>query len=585
MCYEQNKAERPCGYRYEFGYQVSQNAGSKISVDLSGQLHNRRDLLAKLNSNVPHTSDTELLKDCWLRWGASMAEHLVGDYALALRDESRRVTYLARNPLGVKPLYYRIDHGVLNYGFSIPKLREACRLPVTKDLDWAAAYMLDLSFDITQTPYREIRKLPPGHWLTLEDGCNVKIERYHHWRDNAPFSTRRSSDWVDAYREVLEEAIRCRMDPDAPIGTENSGGIDSATITAYLADFLGEPGDRLHCFGFALAEQEPSFILETSQAKRIRHNHIDTEWGEEPDMIARAITAIGHPPEQLNSTSHIAFYKQCQLNGIRSLFSGFGGDEVVTNQGEKLKLELLDGHHYGALWDILAGSPVLRSLRLVRAILAGRSPPAQNAVMAENRRRNWQNQLVRTEVVERLGLRGRYMQRAIYDAPYRRINDLVLQHHLGVMTYVARLESCTAMAGAYGVDYRWPLWDVRLVQQYLSTPSIEKYGSGGIGRFLHRRAIDGIVPHRVAWKASKDMGYTQQRMRLRASTSASIIRDLEQLESSIHAQLPSLIDMNILRKYASIVAAGDRQSELPFLSRAIRNARWINEWLSTSDAP
>ena len=117
-------------------------------------------------------------------------------------------------------------------------------------------------------------KLPPGHLLTVDGEGRREPGRYHRWRDDAPAARRRDPQWVEAYREALEESTRCRMASDYPLGTENSGGIDSASVTAYLARMPGEPGDRLHCFGLALNEEEPSFILKTSQHANIVHNHL-----------------------------------------------------------------------------------------------------------------------------------------------------------------------------------------------------------------------------------------------------------------------------------------------------------------------
>jgi len=322
-----------------------------LILDFSGHIHNLGDLQTRLGLAGHNLQST--LQAAWRRWGTSLAEHLIGDYALAIQDETQRLTYLARDALGVKPLYYRIDNGRLSHGSSIPELRRRCPLPVTPDMDWAAAYMLNLSFSQTETAYKEIHKLAPGHWLTCNADGHVRIQRYHEWRDDAPAATRRDPRWVEAYREVLEEAIRCRMDPDAPMGTENSGGIDSATITAYLAHFLGEPGDRLHSFGFAYCEQEPAYILETSQAKRIVHNYIITAWMADDEAVSLGLNTLGYPQEHPNGTAHIPFYRECKQRGIHALFSGFGGDEVVTHSGHHLRKELLDGGHYAALWNIL----------------------------------------------------------------------------------------------------------------------------------------------------------------------------------------------------------------------------------------
>ncbi len=550
-----------------------------LSVDMVGQIHNLDAVRGQLA--VAETDVASVLHHAWRRWGVRMAEHLIGVFALVIKDESQKLTYLARDALGVKPLFYRIDQGALCYGWSVPELvSRSSAQPLTKDIDWAAAYLLGLSFSQTDTAYREIKKLPAGHWMTLDARGQAVISRYHHWQDNPPMASRRDPRWVEAYREVLEESIRCRIDPDAPIGTENSGGIDSATITAYLARLLGEPGDRLHSFGFAFAEQEPAYILETSQASNICHNYLIT--GRQQAVhtaAARGLAAFGYPVEHGNSISHTLFYEECQRRGIRSLHSGFGGDEIVTNQGHHLRFELLDQQQYAGLWNILPGNLLTRALRLIKAVAFQPPRPAYNRSFFRAWNQRWPHQLLRPEVVQRLQLYERYMETAIFDAPFRRINDWVLQYHLQRMQIAARLESCTVVAASYGIDYRWPLFDARLIQQYLSTPGIEKVGPNGMGRYLHRRAIDGVVPHRVAWKPSKDMGYAQLITRANAEGVARLAESVQSLEEGLHPDLEALVDHDKFKQQRAKAKQGAVDDAFGFAFRKSSSALLtLNAW-------
>lgn len=553
--------------------------GNTIFLSFTGKIHNLADLRRQLN--IAEGETLEVLTAAWLRWGELLAEKLVGDYALAIRDDHRHIIYLARDPLGVKPLYYRVTDKRLEYGFSIPQLRGRCHGRLTQDMDWAAAYMLNLSFSQTDTAYKEIKKLAPGHRLSFsDDGC-LRIHRYHHWHDAPPAASVRDPRWVNAYRSVLEEAIRCRMDLKAPMGTENSGGIDSATITAYLADFLGEPGDRLHSFSFALCEQEPTFILETSRAKRIRHNYIITD-RYEPELtqegIARSLAILGAPEEHSNASGHIPFYLECQRRGISSLFSGFGGDEVVTSHGNHLRWELWDNRQYIAMWGILSGSLPFRILRLLKLATVGRIRPSHNPLFLKIWQQRWPYQLLRPEVVQRLNLYERYMDTAIHDGPYRRTNDFILNHHLQRMQLTARLENCSVLAAAYGIDYQWPLWDARLVQQYLSTPAIEKVGPNGISRYLHRRAIDGVVPASVAWKPSKDMGYARRHREVTTAGLGPYVDIAKESLTDLHPALEQLIDNRKLHQQVSDAITGRIDWSSTFRKNVVKLA-WMNTWL------
>lgn len=430
-----------------------------ITVTGQGRLDNLPTLRSALGAEAP-ARDAPLadwLLAGWQRWGAALPEHLLGDFAFVLHDPGRGTTFLCRDPLGVKPLYYTLQQGRLIHAFSVAELRRLPGLTLTPDSDWMARYLLHLSMSDTHTGYREVFKVPPGHALTWDGHGEPVIRRYHHWRDDAPFASRRDPRWVEAYRAVLEEAIRCRMDDSAPMGTENSGGIDSATITAYLAHFLGEPGDRLHSFGFATCEQEPALILATSQARRIVHNYLITAHSPVEDWDARVdqtLSILGYPEEHGNGTSHTPIYRECQQRGIRTLYSGFGGDEVVTNPGRHLRWELLDRHQYGALWDILPGNAVTRSLRLGKVATLGRRKPAYNPHLLANWNAHWPYQWLRPELVERLNLHHEYMETARYDAPYRRINHFILERILPMPYIATRLENCSTRLGGASVSDR-----------------------------------------------------------------------------------------------------------------------------------
>lgn len=565
-----------------------------IEITISGRLDNRADLISALaldntRLKMPHGIET-IIAEAWQKWGEHLPEHLVGDFALAVEDSSAGVTFLARDPLGVKPLYYRIDNCQLSWGFSVPELQKKCPLDFTPCSGWMAQYLLSLSTDNRQTAYKEVFKVAPGHCLTIDAKGHAQERCYHFWRDDAPSAVRRDQRWVEAYRSVLEEAIRCRM-VDGPMGAENSGGIDSATITAYLAHFLGRPGDRLHSFGFALCEQEPAYILETSQAKNIVHNYIVTSRERDnpdpDDFIKQGLAAIGYPEEHGNGTGHIAFYEECRRRGIASLFSGFGGDEVVTNPGHLLRYELLDQGEYRLLWDILPGDPLRRVLRLVKATTFGRNSPAYRPTFLAAWNERWPHYILKPEVVTRLNLHHQYMESARYDAPYRRVNDFIVNFLIDAPYVSARFESCTLMAKAYGVEYNWPLWDARLVQQYLSTPSIEKVGPHGIGRYLHRRAIDPVVPKRVAWKPSKDMGYANRRSQQRVKGYTGLAEIAKRHERYMHPALEPLIDRDKWKMQIDQVAAGNPIDDgfLFAFCRSLGAVRWLNLWLYEGELP
>ncbi len=562
-----------------------------VVLSFWGRIDNRKELADKLGLDV-HTlarhTDAQLVLEGWRAWQESLPEHLIGDFAIAVIDPRRNYAFLARDPVGVKPLYYRLDANVFAFASSAAALKTLKKLPLTPDQEWMACYLWFLSMSHDKTAYSEIFKLPPGHTLAVDQYGNQQLKKWHHWRDDAPWADKRDERWVSEYREVLEEAIRCRMESDYPLGTENSGGLDSATITAYLAHFMGcTPGNRLHSFGYALCDKEPGYILETSQAKGIVHNYLITSRNNEDphQAIERGLKVLGYPEEHNLASYHIPFYTECERRNIRTLFSGFGGDEVVSNQGHLLRYELLDRKKYNLLWELLPGNVVTRSLRLLKAIAFGYPSPEYRPAFYKAWQARWPHRILRNEIAEKHNIYQRYMETARYDAPYRSISDFILQHLLRMPYISERLENCTLMAASYGTEYRWPLWDIRLVQQYLSTPAIGRVGGNGIGRYLHRKAVNGIVPERVTWKSCKNMGYNSHFRKTQRANTIMLATMAKYLGDSMPPALEELIDNVHFRQQIEWSLQYREDDELMHVCRKnMWSIVWLTKWLNQNNS-
>ncbi len=563
-----------------------------LTVAFWGRLDNRRKLAGQLEipeDRLDTLTDAQLIVSAWRRWGEAMPERLLGDFAFAVVDHKNKKLFLARDPLGVKPLYYWPHAKGLIFATAVSAMRCMKTIEPTPDAEWMARYLLltSLCMSHDRTGYCEILKLPSGHCLSVDYAGRTQLRRWHNWRDDAPVASRRDPRWLEAYREALENAVRCRMQSAYPLGTENSGGLDSAAVTAYLARLLGEPGDQLHSFGFALCEQEPEFILETSRKSGITHNYLVTDRGsidgDDEESIARNLRVLGYPQEHGNGTGHTLFYRECERLGIRTLFSGFGGDEVVTNPGGHIRHELLDQKQYGALWNVLPGNPATRVLRFGKIIATGSRRADYDPNYLRSWKARWPFLPVRAEVIERFGLYEPYMELARHGSPYRRINDWIINGLLPQGYIPTRLENCTLAAAAYGIDYCWPLWDARLVQQYLSTPAIEKVGPKGIGRYLHRRAITGTVPDKVAWKPTKDMGYGRIHLDMRETGIIGFAERARQEQTRLHPALEELLDQAKWNEQIERAAKGSVPKEFSFVFRRTTHAvAWLNQWLSSS---
>jgi asparagine synthase (glutamine-hydrolysing) len=541
-----------------------------------GRIDNREELARALGlgGGEREVSDGALIGLAWERWGRDMVARLAGDFAVAVVQPRRRRVFLARDPIGTKPLYYRCDAAGIAFASSASALK-LDGFPLSADPGWMARYLwMDTSVDARRTAYREISKLPAGHLLEAGESTRPHVERWHGWRDDPPEAARRDARWTEAYREGLEEAVACRLATAEPIGIETTGGIDSAAIVALAARRLGTPCDRLRTFGFAWSQDEPARILATSQAYGIRHNHIVTSReAPTPATLERAIAAIGYPEEHSNASGHALLYEEAEHHGIRAMLSGFGGDEAVSNGGGLARHELAAAGNLAALAGTFEGPAVLKPLRMARFLALRRR---RGNGFLDTWRERWRHRLLSDEAIADHGIAQDYFASARGDGDFERVNQSVLDR-LDRMVHATRLENCTLVGAAWGIDYRWPLWDVRLVQQYLSTPAIEKMGPHGIGRYLHRRAIADIVPAEVCWKQSKYMGpAVSPRDRV---LDAPIWGSARELRDAIPGEVQALLDPARLDAGLKLMASGSGSAEARIAVRStLVSLHWLSRW-------
>jgi len=552
------------------------------------RLDNRRDLARKLSIaavELSHTTDAQLIIASYLKWGDACVEHLVGDFSFVIFDPKNKTVFAARDHLGVKPFYYVHTDRYLILTSSARLFHALDDLRLTPSEEWIARYALFISADYEKTPWLQVKKLAPAHQLSCAANGRLVTNRYFDFIDDAPSSFTRSEEYVTAYRAALDEAVRCRLNSDFAIGCETSGGLDSSAITGLAAMFTAQGPQDLHTFGFARLEREPEFLLRTSQLHRIQNNHVYMKVGtpeEKRQLAERSLTLLGHPPEDNNGSHHELFYKDCERWGVRTLLSGFGGDEVVTNHGDLLKAELFDARKFRLLFDNVGGKLATRPLRLLRQVKRQRNRRAGESALMAKRKQLWDGMLLSDNVADRFHLEQTYVDAMRYDYEHRTINGYILQGRL-TPYLTSRLECCTLMAAARKVEYRWPLLDVRLMQQYLSTPSIEKF-SHGTTRYLHRQALQGVVPEEVRWKPTKNMG----RLALEAGNNPVdgnyLANQFQRLATELHPAVADVLDRNKLSERVTTIKNLDRhrnRSEWSIYNKQLQTYESLNEWLTT----
>jgi len=222
-------------------------ADGAIAVVFNGEIYNFRALRSELAA-AGHVfvtrGDGEVLVHGWRQWGKSLVDRLSGMFAFAVWDRARRELFLARDHLGVKPLYYAWHGGSLVFGSEIKALLPFPRLSRAIDLDALALYLECQYIPAPYSVYRDVRKLPAGHWLAVRDG---KLTIGMFWRPSyVPKHRLDDANAVDALDAELSRSVESMLVADVPLGAFVSGGVDSGVVAALATRVAGRPIDTFN---------------------------------------------------------------------------------------------------------------------------------------------------------------------------------------------------------------------------------------------------------------------------------------------------------------------------------------------------
>ena len=312
----------------ESGAQPMTTADAGAWIVFNGEIYNfvelRRDLEARGHA-FSTRSDTEVILHLYEEDGPDCVRHLRGMFAFAIHDPDRRRVVLARDRVGIKPLYYHAGPRSFVFASEIKALLRHPDVPREVDPDAIGAFLTHMYVPGPGSAFRGIRRLPPAHVLVADDS-GVAVRRY--WSLPAAAEDRPETVWREDLRATLEEAVRIHMRSDVPVGALLSGGVDSSLIVALAAPRNPDP---LRTFSVGFRE---AGVSELPWARQVaaRYGTAHTEFLLEPQGVDTLPALVRHFDEPFADasavpTSHIA---GVAARSVKVCLSGDGGDEGFT---------------------------------------------------------------------------------------------------------------------------------------------------------------------------------------------------------------------------------------------------------------
>jgi asparagine synthase (glutamine-hydrolysing) len=494
------------------------NETNRIWIAFNGEIYNFKELREWLQGRGHRfrtASDTEVIVHLYEEVGTDCLQRLRGMFAFALWDGERERFFAARDRLGKKPFFYAYTPSGLVFGSSIQAV--LADPSISRDPDFAAIHLY-LSRQYVPSPltaFAAIRKLEPGHYLLWERGRQVESRAY--WTPAPGNAEGRSEDELaPELLELLRESVRLRMVADVPLGALLSGGIDSGTVVALMAQESARP---VKTFSIGLEETE---MNELPFARRVaeRYGTDHTELIVRPEMANVLPILVRHYGEPFADSSAIPTYYVSQLarRGVTVALSGDGGDEAFggyEHYEHTLRWSKLDAlpqlvraaavGPFERLFDLMpftdATSKASRGLSLVRHALP-------------------QRYLIQTSIFKPQEMRAAYSPRfrSLIRHQSCMASQPALQWHpgddpLGWMTrhdMRAYLPDCLMVkvdvaAMAHGLEVRCPLLDQRVVEFALTVPSRLKRHDG-VGKLLLRKVAASLLPAEILTKPKTGFG-------------------------------------------------------------------------------
>lgn len=315
----------------EGGEQPMFNEDRSIAVVYNGEIFNFKEVKAKLEARghiFRNHCDTEVIVHAYEEYGEHCPEHFRGMFAFALYDAPNKRLFLGRDRLGIKPIYYCVSGGRLLFASEVkPILSELGSKPGVR------TGLIDFYMSLGYVPGEEtlfdgVRRLPPGHSMTVEGG---QIHTRQFWDIAAsPMLSIGAREAEERLDQLLEESVRLRLMSDVPLGAFLSGGVDSSAIVSYMSRLSPDPVKT-----FSVGYEDDPASSELEHAKIVAR-HVKTEHHEfilrSGDFFESLDTSLEHLEEPVVESAAVALYQLSRLarEHVTVILSGEGGDEILA---------------------------------------------------------------------------------------------------------------------------------------------------------------------------------------------------------------------------------------------------------------
>lgn len=541
-----------------------------LAIVFDGRLDDLSNLAHELeieSSELATMPDEVLTARAYRKWKQECCRHLLGDFTFVLWDMTNRQLLMARDHMGVRPLFISENADYFAFASSKHPLLALPWVNGRYDEQWVADLLCVTYVDESSTLYEEISVFPSAHYRTVDFSVDTVslpvVDTKKYWQLNPDIELHYDHDdnYIEQFQYLLETAVSDRLRSKFPIASELSGGLDSTTVSSIAARLLkARCNFPLIAISHTLAPEhrgvyfpyndESDWIKSLCEFSGIeQHCQLTAAGRGIVNNLERTSTIHAGPArEDLNRFGDEIFETMSKI-GARVLLSGFGGDHMVSSHVFGFYEELLKQKKYLTLWVELNHRAKLSDSARQYLILMLKSYFTSFE--------RWHNKKIKRDGLSLQGYWARllslfyvnpdfaskqYFPERFYDNPVVPDSGSVREREikmLGNPSVQCRLQDSAVGAEAEGIEYRYPLLDIRLLEFCLSLPTVQKR-RGGIARRMIRVSAAKTLPDKLRWRNDKT-GSTIPTMHQRRCKDKEIIN---QRLNQMHEQLGGIEYVN-----------------------------------------
>ena len=460
----------------------------------------RLDNIDELQSLLPlskNPEEKEIILTAYQQWGSDCVKHLIGDFSFVIWDETKKSLFLVKDQMGIRPLFYIEQDGLLYFGTTIPVLKSALLKKPELNEEYIAKELLNYPQKVEDTFFTAIKRLKPAHYISIACGKTVEENKYWELSTVDLSHCKQKEDYYILLRSTLETAIKSRIRGKKNVGCQLSGGMDSSAIAVLLSRLMDKK--NLYTYSFVLDETTKSYsdngideqgtqeeIISYANLIRENHQHITSFYYKDVFEEFTKKNEIMGGYANSDCIWQDSLYKVAAAkNQVEVIFSGFPGDEGVSQNGNNYFYDYLNDFDIRGLFQFLIDfkhNALRKTLHYYRAKKAKTTALNYSEIQKKrsllNSNSKFYNELKDSSFAFNPSFKSWQKQQ-------------ICRAHTTLRT-----ESEGTYATLYNIETVYPLADIRLLEIMYSLPA-DLFKPKPYSRALFRNLSIGILPDKV----------------------------------------------------------------------------------------